>query len=281
VRVRRLATLVVLFLILLASRADAVNVGMSAPKDQWAQRLSETGPVYARRLFGNLSSPDSIVTLARSEIAAGRYPITSFKLPNDDWTGAAAGRYDSLLRSLRDKLDALPGRVFVAIHHEPNGDGTARNFAAMQRRVLPILRSPSNVEAGVIMNGFIWSPRSYGLSDTEIALWLPSDVRRLCEIVAADFYHGGTPSNPGEEPEVKIRSFSAWATRVGVTRLGIGEYNGHTAGAITRTGEAFLADPRFAFASIFNSSENNREGVNWVLTGDRLAAFKATVAASR
>jgi hypothetical protein len=255
---------------------------MSAPADQWSARLSETGPVYARRLFGDLSNTTRTISTARSEIAAGRYPILSFKLPNNDWVGAASGRYDSQLRSLRDKLAALPGPLFVTIHHEPNGDGTAADFARMQRRVLPILRTPTNVDAGVIMNGFIWSPRSFGASDAEIAEWLPADVRGLSEVVAADFYHGGTPSNPGEDPAPKIRGLSAWATRVGdVKKLGIGEYNGHTAAAIAAAGDAFLADPRYAFASIFNSSENNREGVNWVLQGDRLASFRQTVATSR
>ena len=79
----------------------------------------------------------------------------------------------------------------------------------------------------------------------------------------------------------KIRRLSQWATRVGVTRLGIGEYNGLNAAAIKSAGDAILADPRFVFAAVFNSSENNREGVNWVLQGDRLASFRQTVATSR
>jgi hypothetical protein len=236
--------------------------------------------VYARRLFGNLSSPSGIIALAQSELAAGRMPILSFKLPNDDWAGAAAGKYDTSLRNLAARLDDLPGRVFVAIHHEPANDGTPNAYAAMQRRVLPILSPPANVDAGVIVNGYWWSAMAAGYTDAEIAQWLPSDVLRGAEVVGADTYQGGTSASPGEDASAKIRRLSQWAGRVGVSRLGIGEYNGLTATAIKTAGDAILADPRFVFAAVFNSAENNRSGVNWQLSGDRLTAFKRTVAAS-
>jgi hypothetical protein len=77
---------------------------------------------------------------------------------------------------------------------------------------------------------------------------------------------------------VKIANMSKWATRVGVKRLGIGEYNGLDAASITAAGNAVLADPRFMFADIFNSNNNTRDGVSWQLVGDRLTAFKSTVA---
>ena len=264
-----------------AVAATSVKIGMSAPRDQWEARLRETGPIYARRLFGQLSSTSGLVSLARTELAAGRMPVLSFKVPNNDWAGAAAGKYDAQLRDLATKLDNLPGQVFVAIHHEPNNDGTPRNYAAMQRRVLPILAPPSNVDAGVIVNGFWWSAAAAGSTDAEIAQWLPADVLRLAEVVGADTYQGGTTANPGEDAATKIRRLSQWASRVGVRRLGIGEYNGLTGAAIRAAGDAILADSRFVFATVFNSAENSRDGVNWQLTGDRLTAFKETVRASR
>lgn len=258
------------------------QIGMSAPTDEWAQRLHQTGPVYARRIFGDLDSPQSAVSLAASEIAAGRFPILSFKVPNDnDWIGAAHGRYDTQLVALKNQLAALGGRVFVTLHHEPSGDGTAADYAAMQAHVLPILSPPSNVLAGVIVNGFWWSDHGQRLTDAEIAQWLPASVLAKAEVVAADCYQGGTFDSPGEDAGVKIANLSAWATRVGVNRLGIGEYNGMTAAAITHAGDAILADSRFVFAAIFNSSRNNRPGVDWVLSGTRLAAFIATVTDSR
>ena len=254
---------------------------MSAPSSEWSSRLAQTGGVDGRRVFDQLSTYESAVTLARSEVAAGRMPILSFKIPNNDWAGAAAGNYDATLRALTAALAKVPGKVFVTIHHEPSGDGTPAAYAAMQRRVLPILSPPANVEAGVIVNGFWWSAKSQGLTDAEISQWLPADILRLSEIVAADTYQGGTTASPGENAGVKISRMSAWATRVGVTRLGIGEYNGLDAPSIKAAGDALLADKRFVFAAAFNSSVNNRPGVDWTLTGDRLLAFQETVAKAR
>ncbi len=261
--------------------STGVLIGMSTARAEWNQRLAEVGGVDARRLFDDLASSSSTITLARSELMAGRMPILSFKLPGNDWAGAAAGNYDSQLRALATSLAALPGRVFVTIHHEPMGDGTPAAYAAMQRHVLPILSPPANVEAGVIVNGFWWSAMSQGMTDAEISQWLPADVLALAEIVAADTYQGGTNANPGEDAGVKIRRMSAWAARVGVTRLGIGEFNGLDAPAIRAAGDAVLADPHFVFASCFNSSQNNAPGVDWVLTGARLTEFQNLVSRSR
>lgn len=273
-----------------ASIPPRTLIGMSSPVDEWDQRVAETGPVDARRVFGaDLLHMGPGMGLAASEVKAGRYPILSFKVPGNDWAGVAAGKYDHQLYGLRDRLAAIPGRVFVTLHHEPCGDGTPSDYAAMQRHALRILRVPVNVDAGVIVNGFWWSshPRQStavchnGMTDAQIARWLPASVLTLAEVVAADTYQAGTTTAPGEGAAPKIANLSRWATRVGVNRLGIGEYNGLTAASITAAGDAILRDPRFVFGAIFNSDRNNRDGVSWLLTGDRLEAFKATLAKSR
>jgi hypothetical protein len=255
-----------------------VRIGMSAPSGEWSARLAETGSVDSRRIFGDLAAPDSAIKLATSEVAAGRLPVVSFKVPNNDWAGAAAGKYDTQIKAVTSRLAALGKQVFVTLHHEPSGDGTPADYAAMLRHTLPILGAPTTVDAGPIVNGFWWSNGSQGLTDAEIAQWLPADVLKVSEVVAADTYQGGVASAPGENAGVKIANMSKWATRVGVKRLGIGEYNGLDAASITAAGNAVLADPRFVFADVFNSSNNNRAGVDWQLVGDRLTAFKSTVA---
>ena len=170
----------------------------------------------------------------------------------------------------------------MTLHHEPTGDGTPADYAAMMRHALPILGAPSNVDAGPIVNGFWFSKTNMGYTDAEINQWLPANVLSVSEVVASDTYQGGNASAPGENAGVKIRGMSAWADRVGgVNRLGIGEYNGVDAASITAAGNAILADDRFVFAAIYNSSVNNREGIDWKLSGDRLEAFKQTVARAR
>ncbi len=260
---------------------STVRIGMNTPKDLWDVRLAESGGVDSRRIFDDLATPDFGINLAKSEAAAGRMPILSFKVPANDWAGVAQGKYDAQLKSLATELSKVDGQVFVTLHHEPVGDGTPTNYAAMMRRALPILGAPANVDAGPIVNGFWWSKTAMGYTDAEIAQWLPADVLAVSEVVAADTYQGGDATKPGENAGVKIARMSAWADRVGVKRLGIGEYNGVDAASITAAGDALLADPRFVFAAIFNSNVNNRDGINWALTGDRLAAFQETVAKSR
>lgn len=264
-----------------APTQGVVKLGMSAPRTEWATRLAEVGGVDARRIFGTLASPEGALKLATAEVAAGRMPVLSFKVPRNDWAGAAAGTYDTALRALTARLDRLPGKVFVTLHHEPTGDGTPADYAAMQRHVLPILGAPSNVDAGVIVNGFWWSAGAQGYTDAEIAAWLPASVLRVAEVVAADTYQGGTTARPGENAGVKISRLSAWATRKGVTRLGIGEFNGLDAASVRAATGAVLDDRRFSFACIFNSSVNNRAGVDWVLDGARLTAFRSAVREAR
>lgn len=259
-------------------------IGMSAPVDQWSTRLDEVSPpgVDARRLFAELGSDQGKVNIAKAEILAGRLPILSVKIPNNDWAGAAAGKYDALYIDLANRLQALPGKTVLVVHHEPIGDGSPADFVAMQVQLMPLARPLSNVIVGVILNGFMWSARSQGYSDAEIEAWAPLRLRQAVEVLAADTYHGGTMENPGEDAGVKIARMSAWADRKGYVKpLGIGEFNGLTAAAITNACNAMFADPRFMFGNVFNSNENNREGIEWVLTGARLTAFKNCVTASR
>jgi hypothetical protein len=70
-----------------------------------------------------------------------------------------------------------------------------------------------------------------------------------------------------------MRRMSAWAGRVGVSRLGVGEFNGQSAAAITHATDAAKADPRFVWACVWNSNK----GAVTVLTGARLEAFRAAL----
>lgn len=248
---------------------------MSAPAVDWSTRLTDVGgKVYARRVFGQLSSPSTVLNLAKTAASAAEVPIVSFKVPDNDWVSAAGGKYDTQVKSAAATLATLPVKPFLAIHHEPQGDGNAADFAAMQRHLLPIIKA-AGCGAGVIVNGFWWNTGNSGSTDAEIAAWLPSDVLDLCDVVAADFYQS---SPMGEPSGSKMANMGKWATRVGVKQLGVGEYNGYTASAIKSGGDAALADPRFVFACVWNSDAT---GVpEFVLSGASLVAFKATLAAS-
>lgn len=252
-------------------------IGMSAPASLWDQRVKEIGPgLEARRIFYNLSDT---LTLAQTAASKGLYPILSFKIPNNDWAGVAAGKYDAQLATLKSRLVALNTRVFVALHHEPAGDGTAANWAAMQAYALPKLNT-SLVDVGVIGNGWWWSSKAQGYTDAEIAQYITPGVIKAAEIIAADTYQGGSPTAPGEGGSVKMANMLKWATRTNVKALGVGEFNAYTATEITAAMKVLGSSPTFKFGSIWNSECSGCIAVE-PLSGDRLIAFQTALATWR
>jgi hypothetical protein len=247
-------------------------LGMSAPANVWDQRVKEVGVgLQARRIF--LNSLTASMNLPTQACNDGLYPIISFKTGGYSWSQVAAGDADAALKAMAAKLAALPCDAFVAIHHEPNGDGTPADWSAMQVHALPILGADPGVQVGVIGNGWWWSSMKRGLSDAEIAQWIPPSVIKVSDVIAGDTYQSSTT---GEGSAVKIKNMSAWAKRVGgVKALGIGEFNAPTATGIADTMNALAADPLFAWACLWNANESFAT----VLTGARLSAFKSALAA--
>jgi hypothetical protein len=247
---------------------------MSAPVDLWDQRVSEVGTgLQARRLF--FTSFDATLGKASEACDAGMYPVMSFKTGSYSWGQVAAGTADAALRSLATRLGALSCDVFVAVHHEPAGDGTAADWSAMQVHALPILGGAlgGKIKVGVIGNGWWWSGTSQGYTDAEIAAYITPGVRDVSDVIAGDTYQSTTTS---EEVAPKIKNMGSWARRVGGVRaLGVGEFNGPTAVGITNATHALAADPLFAWGCLWNADG----GIATVLTGDRLTAFQEGLAA--
>jgi hypothetical protein len=244
---------------------------MSSPNQFWDQRVSEVGSgLQARRIF--LLDFNASLSKAQEACGDGMYPVISFKTGSYSWSQVAAGNADVALRAMATKLAALPCDVFVAIHHEPDGDGTAADWSSMQVHALPLLGPDPGVKVGVIGNGWWWSATNQGLTDAEIAAWIPRSVITISDVIAGDTYQSTTTS---EESAPKMKNMGAWARRVGgVKALGVGEFNGPTAIGITHATAALAADPMFAWGCMWNSTG----GIATVLTGDRLAAFQTALA---
>jgi hypothetical protein len=246
-------------------------LGMSSPAQFWDTRVSEVGSgLQARRIF--LNGFDASLTLVQKACSAGMYPIVSYKTGSYSWAQVAGGSADAALRAANAKLAALSCDVFVAVHHEPEQDGTAAGWAAMQVHALPILGVGADVQVGVIGNGWWWSATNQGYTDAEIAAWITPAVIKVSDVIAGDTYQSTTTS---EEAGPKITRMGAWARRVGgVKALGVGEFNGPTAIGITNATKALAADPLFAWGCMWNSTG----GIATVLTGARLTAFQTALA---
>ncbi len=80
-------------------------------------------------------------------------PWISFKLPYN-WPEMAAGKGDTWVRDLSTKLSKLDGPVWLAFHHEPEGDGDITQWTAMQAHLAPIVRSTApNVAYSIVLTG--------------------------------------------------------------------------------------------------------------------------------
>jgi hypothetical protein len=244
---------------------------MFAPPADWNQRVKEVGPgLQARRIF--LTSFTASLSRVTEACNAHMYPVISFATGKYSWAQVAAGNADADLRAMATKLAALPCDVFVAVHHEPYGDGTPAAWAAMQVHALPLLGPDPGVKVGVIANGWWWSSMKKGYTDAEIAQWIPRSVINVSDVIAGDTYQS---SATGENGAVKMKNMAAWARRVGgVKALGVGEFNAVTAAAITAATTELHSEPLFAWGCVWNA---NYEWAT-VLTGDRLAAFKTALA---
>lgn len=242
--------------------------GMSAPSNKWTERLGQVGAtnVKYRRLFFQ-SFTDNISKVDEA-LDAGMTPVISWKAGSYSWAQVASGAADAQLYSLVGQLNAIPGPKFLAIHHEPAGDGTAADYVAMQLHALPILKTAQQSTVGVIGNGWWWSAQNQGYSDSEIAEWIPSSVKNVSDVIAADTYQD---EGLVEDGSVKASRLAAWAKRTGgVSALGIGEFNGFTASSITNVMNVVKAEPLFKWALVWNSGPS---GLGTPLEGDRLQAF--------
>ncbi|WP_158647902.1 hypothetical protein [Nocardioides houyundeii] len=137
-----------------------------------------------RRTYFQGSQVDKAVAVSKSDIAAGRLPWISFKMPMS-WEDMAAGKGDAWALDLAHKLAALDGPVWVAFHHEPEKDGNILAWRAMQERLAPLVRSAApNVAYTVITTGWnqLYGPAEYQLDN----IW-PRNVK--IDVAGFDVYN--------------------------------------------------------------------------------------------
>lgn len=250
-------------------------IGMSAPASLWAQRLSEVGRcgVEARRIFADLQSDGRDQSnLIEQTVAAGMMPVISYKVPSV--SAMIAGDYDQWMTALKNYLNGLGVQVTATFWHEPHGDMTAAEFRQASQKFLNRVKA-TNVAVGPILNGW--------LLDNQVATFASYTNTSLLtgwDFVAVDSYQNGTASSPGNRmPARAIPALADWLDGKGYPNkpIGLGEYNGHTAAAITEAGETILSTPEVWFGLAWNSTA----GAFSPLEGDRLTAYKNTKADPR
>lgn len=183
--------------------------GNAPPEDFEAEVGSRLG---VRRTFYGPHQVDWAVRTAEEDLGAGRLPWISFKLPHS-WSEMAAGAGDAWAADIAARLDRLGGPVWIAFHHEPEGDGDIEEWVAVQRRLAPLVRQAAdNVAYSIIVTG--WHQLHGGPEYALDRLW-PGDG--LVDLVGFDLYNaygnptpGGTNLEHTDLAEVYFPYISSW-----------------------------------------------------------------------
>lgn len=143
-------------------------------------------PLAIHRTYYVAGQEDYAIASVKADLAAGRLPWISFKMPYS-WADMAAGRGDAWTTDLADKLARVGGPVWLAFHHEPEGDGNMQDWKRMQQHLAPIIHArTNNVAYTVILMGWnSFSPK--GPADQHIDLTYPGS--QYVDILGVDLYN--------------------------------------------------------------------------------------------
>jgi len=171
-----------------------------------------------RRTYYGASQVDKGVSVAKADLAKDRIPWISYKLPYS-WPEMAAGKGDAWTRDLAVKLSKLDGPVWLALHHEPEGDADIKQWTAMQARLAPIVRSAaSNVAYSIVVTGWnqLYGQAQYSLD----SLW-PKNTK--IDMLGVDVYNKYGAVKDGKEYTTHtdmendyFKKFAAWANPKGI-----------------------------------------------------------------
>jgi len=233
-----------------------------------------------RRTFYSSSQVASAVNTAKADVAKNRIPWISFKPPYS-WTDMAAGKGDAWARDLATRMKAVPGPVWVAVHHEPEGEGDMQKWKAMQARIAPIMRAAApNLGYSIILMGWhqLHGDAKYSLAAT----WPNTKI----DVAGFDIYEMyGEMKNGVRRTEWKdfvndyYKPLQAWSKTTGVP-WGLAETGYSDAAALksstwmSTTYNNMKTYGGIAFA-YFNTTLNSPDA-NWALsTTAKKAAFTA------
>jgi hypothetical protein len=255
-------------------------LGYFAPAATWSTRVATVGAsgLTARRIYGQLrTAGDSMSSQITAAISAGMMPVVSYKLGGVSVDAAASGSADAAAKATAAYLDSLGVPIAVSVFHEPEDDMTAAEYVAMQKRLVPFF-ARGKLTVGPILHGF---ELDNATNTAKFKTYLdPTLVADTYDFVGIDSYQTGTAASPGSiDPGDRIAPLEQILSAYGVPDMpiGVGEYNGWQAQAITDAGKTFLATPNLWFACMWDSDG----GVGATLVGDRVTAFQATKADSR
>lgn len=230
------------------------------------------------RSYMSASSPASkFVTRATADLAAGRMPLISTKVPGS-WADVAAGKYDTWLLERIKGLAAVPGPVWLSLHHEPRGDGPAADWVAMQQHARTLIdRYAPNIALVGILNGWDFlqkggNPGAYN-----------HPVGTGVDVMGFDTYNPWSPTNGSEWKSVQTAMspgdvIMSWGYPTLVAESGVRTDPDHPGRAAQWLADFYDYGLSHGFVglSYFDSGANSPDGT-WQLSGERLTQFAANL----
>ena len=185
--------------------------GANANLGPWERFNRKTLGVH--RTYWGSSNVASAVRRAKGDASKKRVPWMSFKAPYS-WSAMASGTGDAWARNLATKMKSVNGPVWVAVHHEPEGDGDIQTWKRMQARLAPIMRAAApNLGYSIILMGYhqFQGAAKYSLSRT----WPNTKI----DVVGFDIYemYGSKGSHKWKRfTRDYFKPIRAWSKKTGV-----------------------------------------------------------------
>jgi hypothetical protein len=250
-------------------------IGMSSPAGVWDERVKQVGPgLTARRIFADLGGgATSQLRLVEQAHAAGMLPVISYKV-GGDIEGAASGRYNAVAEQAAARLASYGRPTAVTFWHEPHGNMSAAQYVAASTQLLPFFKR-DKLRVGPLLNGWLLDRQR-----DAFASYCPDSLFEIWDWMGIDTYESGTMEAPGDQkPAERIPALRAFLKSRGHGKMpiGVGEYNGYSAESITNVAEALFNASNVWFGCMWNSTQ----GKGLVLSGERLEAFRKTLADPR
>lgn len=232
------------------------------------------------RSYMHADTPVSrFVSRASADVAAGRLPLISTKVPGS-WASVANGDQDAWLLERVRALATVRGPVWLALHHEPSGDGNPADWVRMQQHARRVIDANStNIALVGILNGWDFKQRN---GNPEV--W-NHPVGTGVDVMGFDSYNGWSPTNGKQWQEAAdVLSPALTIATWGYPTL-VGEHGCRTdptrpgrAAQWMRDAYAFAVSHGFVGMSYFDSGLNSPDGT-WELDAERLPVFRASLVA--
>jgi hypothetical protein len=161
----------------------------------------QIGPLSMRRSFDPVLPPSFATSSAAGDPKAGLRSFVSWKPPNGDHRGAAAGRYD---RQITAWAKSVPRTgVYATAFHEPENDMKAAAYLAFERHVYTVVKAANpTIRFGPVYMAYWWDPAQPQHYIGNPAAWWPG--KQYADFVGLDWY-GADPT-----PMTTSASFLNW-----------------------------------------------------------------------